>query len=147
MAKNYVGLIAGIGAVAVGGFFLIRAFSGSKMDIIVQYADPGDFDAAKLIKDAIKPKQFINGFHDPLTTLKDMVVVGGQMINPVYAILENNGVFPAITEDQAGTGFIFVRTAFGHKFYGVAGWLASDTLRAAQYIKNLGSLPTQDIQV
>lgn len=144
--NKQTGLILGIGVAAVGGFFLWKAMQGDKMNIIEQYQDASDFEAADVIRDKIKPAIFIQGFVDPFSTTKDMVIVGGQMVNPVYALLENNGVFPAIEESMQGTGFIFVRQAYGHTYYGVAGWLAADTMAAANFIASAG-LPTQDIEV
>lgn len=147
MKNKDLGIVIGAAAVGVGGFFLFKALLAEKKDVVLQYYGASDVEAAKVIKDAIRPKKFVQGYVDPLITTKDMIIVGSQMVNPVYALLVENGVFPAVTQAQAGTGFIYVRQAFGHTFYGVGGWLAADTMKAANYIKNAKALPTSDIHV
>lgn len=143
--KNLTAWVVGGAVVAAGAYFIIKGMGGAKMQATVQYDDIADEAAARLVKGGINPSQFVFGYVDPETITKPLIVVGAQMTNAVYAFLQSNGVFPAITQDDQGKGFIFVRNWRGQDVYGVAGWLAPDTLKAAQWIKDNKELPTHDL--
>lgn len=144
------GTIIGVAAVAAGAglalWYLLKG--GSRFDGTVQYAADADAEAAQLVRDGLKPMKFVNGYVDPFGISKPLIIVGGGQANPTYSILQSSGVMPEITIGMAGKGLIFVRSVNGFPVYAVVGWSKADTLKAAQFIKNLkGHLPAADVQV
>jgi hypothetical protein len=146
MAKNQ-NMIIGIAVAAGGALLAYFAFKKSKLGATLQYGSSADAAAAQVIKSALNPSDFIQGFVDPNSIIQPLIVVGAGQGNPTWAQLQLIGVLPDITASSAGTGFIYVRQYRGIQVYGVAGWNAADTMAAANYIGTTKALPTQDVQV
>ncbi len=146
MAKSNNGLLIGIGlavagvALAAFAFFNKKKFSG-----IVQYQNVLDASAADIVKGVLNPQKVVFGFVDPRTVTVPLVCIGGQQTNAT--LLQTNGVFPAITSADSGKGFIIVSSFQGFPMYGIVGYSAGDTLRAAQTLQSLKALPTATVTV
>ena len=139
-------LIVGGTVVAVSGYLLYRVlFREPKTELIVQYQDVEDLQAAEIIRNALKPDLFVSGWVDVRTVDRPVVVVGGQYVNSVYSDLITLAGMPEIIESMTD-GYISVRIYNGQKFYGVAGWTKAGTLAAANYIKENG-LPIEDVTI
>jgi len=151
MAKRNTGAIAivGVAIIAVGGFFIFKALkdTNGKFNATVQFVSPDDSQAAQIVKDALDPKEFIQGFVNPNTITKPLICVGGAASNATSAILTSNQVFPEINESDAGKGFIFVGNWVGQTVYEVAGWTQADTIKAASWIQQNGGLPSESITI
>ena len=128
-AMWFLGAVVALG---IGAWLFLRKKS---QDIVVQYMSAQDAEAANIVKDALKPESFIVGNLDVENINKPIVLVGGKFANEEVGHLVDIGVFPEVTETDAGFGIIFVSEYRGFPIYNVVGWNAAGTFRAANYIK------------
>lgn len=136
--------LGGVVALGIGAWLFLRKKS---QDIVVQYMSAQDAEAANIVKDALKPQSFIVGNLDVENINKPIVLVGGKFANEEVGHLVDIGVFPDLTEADAGFGIIFVNQYRGFPIYNVVGWNAADTLKAANYLKQTGELPSATVRV
>jgi hypothetical protein len=110
----------------------------------VQYGSSSDFQAASKLANALG-WELIFDSNLNLNEFSDLIVVGGQFANPLYAQFVAEGIFRNLTEADTGIQ-IQVRQKGDTKIYGVAGWSGNDTLASAQYIVDVG-LPEADVSI
>ena len=108
--------------------------------MIIQFISEEDRIAAELIQKTTGG--ILNkGYIDPSALNDDIICIGGQYANSMYAAFMNLNVFDEITEGTPGT--VFVRSYGDFNAYAAAGWDRSGTIAAAEWIF-LNGLPASD---
>ena len=145
-ATDLIITAVGLGAIGFGIYYIWKKKKEVGEGLVIQYWGDGDKPAAELIQKTVGGKLY-KGFIDPYTLKTDLVIVGGQQINPTYAILEGIHVLPTITEeDHCHRVITFVPSWQGHRVWGVASWFTEDTYASAEWIAQHGGLPMQNVR-
>src|SRR3990172_132765 len=82
-------------------------------------------------------------FIEPNNFFDDMIIVGGQLANPIYDRLVKLGYVPSIREETVGFGTIYYTVINNHKVWVIAGWAFEDTQHAVDWVLENG-LPPKD---
>lgn len=77
-------------------------------------------------------------FVDVTTLTEDLVVIGGQEANPVYADLVNRGLVPTLRPSTTDFGSIFYFIYSGHKVWVCSGWSFEGTSVVISWILDKG---------
>ena len=136
-----------VGGVVVIGVAALLLLKKKKQDLVVQFQSSDDTEAANIVRKALNPKSFLQGFIDIDTLDADTVFIGGQFANSSVNDLVLINAIPDHSSLGAGDAFIFVGSHRGFNVYVIAGQDVADTVRAANWIKTNKALPTSTIQV
>jgi len=117
--------------------------------MVVIYGNPADYEASKIIADALKDQLIQVTFENAEQIWKFItqfggtyILVGGENANPITRRLVNLGLIePLADPDKKGKAVIQYTEYQNAKIYVVAGWEKEETLWASKLIEAKKSLP------